>query len=455
MRAKLPQPNADTIAAIATAQGRGGIGVVRVSGRRIETLVRGMLGKIPVARHATFCNFLDENGDTLDQGVALFFPAPHSYTGEDVLELQGHGGSAVLQLVLGRCVDLGARLAQPGEFTRRAFLNNKLDLAQAESVADLIDANTTEGARSAMRSLRGEFSAAIHGMVDELISLRMLVEAMLDFPEEELDDVDTERRNVLLNSIRSRLQHTLDTAKQGSLLREGAHVVIAGQPNVGKSSLLNRLAGEEVALVSDIPGTTRDVIRQAIQIRGVPLHIMDTAGLRESDDAVESMGIARAHQTMHRADLILLLLDASKGMTAQDEAIFAGLPTDIPRMVVLNKIDLLDDGATASVSALFAVGSSIGVSAKTGAGIEELRGRLLEAVGWRDQESGTFMARERHLRALNLAQTHLAQAQTVLSSAELFAEELRLAQHALSEITGEFTPDDLLGEIFSRFCIGK
>ena len=424
-----------------------------MSGPRLETLVRGILGKIPVVRHVTLSNFLDENGDTLDQGVALFFSAPHSYTGEDVIELQGHGGPAVLQLLLQRCLDLGARLAQPGEFTRRAFLNNKLDLAQAESVADLIEANTAEAARSAMRSLCGEFSAAIRSMVDELIHLRMLVEAMLDFPEEEVDATDAERRNTLLTSVRARLQQTLDTAKQGSLLREGAYVVIAGQPNVGKSSLLNRLAGEEVALVSDIPGTTRDVIRQAIQIRGVPLHIMDTAGLRESEDAVESMGIARAHQTLHRADLILLLLDASKGMTAQDEAIYAGLPAGIPRLVVLNKIDL--PGNADFASTLLATTEIVRVSAKSGAGIEELRNKILEAVGWRDRESGTFMARERHLRALALAQTHLAQAQTVLPSAELFAEELRLAQRALNEITGEFTPDDLLGEIFSRFCIGK
>ena len=451
----MQQPSADTIAAIATAQGRGGIGVVRISGPQLEMLARGILGKLPVARHATYSNFLDENGGILDQGVALFFPAPHSYTGEDVLELQGHGGPAVLQLLLQRSLDLGARPAQPGEFTQRAFLNNKLDLAQAESVADLIDANTAEAARSAMRSLRGEFSAAIHGMVDELIHLRMLVEAMLDFPEEDVDAVDAGRRDALLNDVRLRLRHTLDTAKQGSLLREGAHVAIAGQPNVGKSSLLNRLAGEEVALVSDIPGTTRDVIRQAIQIRGVPLHIMDTAGLRDAEDAVESMGIARAHQAMHRADLILLLLDASKGLAAQDEAILTGLPADIPRLLVFNKADLLDSSGAASASAPFSDTPFIQVSAKTGAGLEELRHKLLESVGWRDQESGAFMARERHLRALALAQAHMEQAQTVLASAELFAEELRLAQRALNEITGEFTPDDLLGEIFSRFCIGK
>jgi len=417
-------------------------------------MILGILGKLPNARQATLSKFIDKNGDPIDQGVALFFPEPHSYTGEDVLELQGHGGTAVLQLLLRRCLDLGARLAQPGEFTQRAFLNGKLDLAQAESVADLIDANTAEAARSAMLSLRGEFSAAIHAMVDDLIYLRMLVEAMLDFPEDEVSPVDLERRNSLLNSVRSHLQHTLDTAKQGSLLREGAHVVIAGQPNVGKSSLLNRLAGEDVALVSDIPGTTRDVIRQAIQIRGVPLHILDTAGLRESVDKVESMGIARTHQTLHRADLILLLLDASQGMTAQDEVIFAGLPAGVPRLLVLNKTDLLPDGEI-SPADLPAGIAFVGVSAKTGVGIEALRIRLLEAVGWRDQESGTFMARERHMRALTLAQSHLDQAQEVLAKAEIFAEELRLAQRALCEITGEFTPDDLLGEIFSRFCIGK
>jgi tRNA modification GTPase len=307
----VPLPNADTIAAIATAQGRGGVGVIRVSGREIETLTRGILGELPAARRASYKNFLDEKGDILDQGIALYFAAPHSYTGEHVLELQGHGGPAVLQMLLQRCLDLGARLAQPGEFTRRAYLNGKLDLAQAESVADLIEANSAEAARSALRSLRGEFSTAVHGLVDELIHLRMLVEAMLDFPEEEVAADDIEQRDTLLNKLQSSLQRTLDTAKQGSLLREGAHVAIAGQPNVGKSSLLNKLAGEELALVSHIPGTTRDVIRQAIQIRGVPLHIMDTAGLRASQDEVESMGIARAHQTIHRADLILLLLDAS------------------------------------------------------------------------------------------------------------------------------------------------
>lgn len=455
MKAKPPQANADTIAAIATAAGRGGIGVVRVSGTGTETLARKMLGKLPSVRHATFSNFLDEHGDILDQGVALFFSAPHSFTGEDVLELQGHGGPAVMQLLLRRVLDLGARLAQPGEFTYRAFLNNKLDLAQAESVADLINASSAEAARSAIRSLSGAFSACVRDMVDELIRLRMLVEAMLDFPEEDVDAIDTAHRDSLLIGIQQRLTQTLETAKQGSLLREGAHIAIIGQPNVGKSSLLNRLAEEEVALVSDIPGTTRDVIRQEIQIRGVPLHVMDTAGLRESADTIEKMGIARAQQALQRADLILMLLDAAKGLTPQDAEIIASLPSNVPKLFVFNKADLLASASTLPAIPQDFQATFICVSAKTGLGIEDLRGRLLEGVGWRHHESGTFMARERHLQALTTAHTHLAQARTVLSSAELFAEELRLAQRALNDITGEFSPDDLLGEIFSRFCIGK
>lgn len=448
----MASPSADTIAAIATGQGRGGVGVIRISGPGIRTLANAILGKLPAARHAVLSNFLDQNGAVLDQGIALFFPAPHSYTGDDVLELQGHGGPAVLQLLLQRCLDLGARLAQPGEFTRRAFLNDKLDLAQAESVADLIDANSSEAARSAMRSLRGEFSAAVHLLVKELIYLRMLVEAMLDFPEEEVDVGDVERRDTLLNNIQTKLRHTLATAKQGSLLREGAHIVIAGQPNVGKSSLLNRLSGEDVALVSDVPGTTRDVIRQMIQIRGVPLHIMDTAGLRESPDVVESLGIARTHQMLHHADLILLLLDASQGMTTEDRAILENLPRDIPRLMVFNKVDLLNGKPPADAQVNDTV---VYVSARTGNGLDDLREKILGVVGWRDQESGVFIARERHVRALTLAQTRLMQAHEVLAKSELFAEELRQAQLALDEITGEFTSDDLLGEIFSRFCIGK
>jgi tRNA modification GTPase len=445
----LPSSSVDTIAAIATAQGRGGVGVVRLSGASVPEIARKLLGNLPEPRHASYLNFPDAQGNVIDQGIALYFVAPHSYTGEHVLELQGHGGTAVLQLLLQRCIELGARLAEPGEFTRRAYLNNKLDLAQAESVADLIEATTTEAACSAMRSLQGDFSATIHGLVDQLISLRMLVEAMLDFPEEDLQAIDTNRRDALLNQIQAKLNETLQNAKQGSLLREGAHIVLAGRPNVGKSSLLNQLAGEEAALVSDIPGTTRDVIRQHIQIRGVPLHIMDTAGLRESQDTVENMGIARTHQTLQRADLIVLLLEANLGVTQQDQKILDSLPTDIPRLLVFNKADLL------TVKKAGRVDEHISISAKTGLGIESLRDKLLELVGWRNQESGVFMARTRHLLALNQAQDHLRQAKTVAFNPELFAEELRLMQQSLSSITGEFAADDLLGEIFSRFCIGK
>ncbi len=443
------QPNADTIAAIATAQGRGGVGVVRISGKGISAIALSVLGKLPAPRHATFGDFLDETNEVIDQGIALYFPAPHSYTGEDVLELQGHGGSAVLHLLLQRCLGLGVRLAEPGEFTHRAFLNDKLDLAQAESVADLIDATTSEAARSAMRSLHGDFSTAIHVLLDQLVRLRMLVEAMLDFPEEDIDVVDTSLRDTLLQNVQAKLQQTIASAKQGSLLREGAQIALVGRPNVGKSSLLNRLSGEEVALVSDVPGTTRDVIRQAIQIRGVPLHIMDTAGLRVSQDEVENLGMARTHQMVQRADLILLLLDAAGGCSAEDMEIISGFPVDIPHLLVFNKADLLHEKTAALET------EGICISAKTGEGIELLREQMLKLIGWRNLESGTFIARERHLRALDLAQSHLVRASALLNLPELFAEELRLAQQALNSITGKFTADDLLGEIFSRFCIGK
>lgn len=439
-------PNADLIAAIATAQGRGGVGVVRVSGKGAADIAVAMLGKQPVARHATYGDFLDDFGQPIDQGIALFFQAPHSYTGEDVLELQGHGGTAILQLILKRCLDLGARLAEPGEFTRRAYLNDKLDLAQAESVADLISATTAEAARSAVRSLHGDFSSAINKLVDELIHLRMLTEAMLDFPEEDLDISDISLRTGLLAKVQANLQQTLHTAKQGSLLREGAHIALIGRPNVGKSSLLNRLSGEEVALVSDIPGTTRDVIRQEIQIRGVPLHILDTAGLRTSDDAIENMGMERTHQAARKADLIIMLLDSTKGCSDEDEAIFSGFPADIPHIKVFNKADLMADPGSSD---------GIHISAKTGEGIEELRDQLLKLIGWNNQESGVFLARERHLIALKQASVHLDRAESSMNIAEFFSEELRLAQTALNTITGRFTADDLLGEIFGRFCIGK
>lgn len=445
------QPRPDTIAAIATAPGRGGIGVVRVSGHELAALAKALLGAAPIARHATLAPFLDAQGQAMDQGIALFFAAPHSYTGEDVLELQGHGGTAVLQLVLQRCLELGARLAHPGEFTQRAFLNDKLDLAQAESVADLIEATTSQAARSAMRSLQGEFSQAIHALVDGLIRLRMLIEALLDFPEEEVAMTDITQRDAQLRTLNSELSRVLDLAQQGSLLREGAHIVLVGQPNVGKSSLLNCLSGEEVALVSEIPGTTRDVISQAIQIGGVPLHILDTAGVRESQDVVEQMGVERTRRTLKKADAILVLLDASRSMSSADRKILDELPLNIPRLHIFNKVDLLDQPARLEEQD---GECHIYLSARTGAGLDLLRDKLLALIGWH-QEAGVFMARERHVRTLRAARDHLLRAAEVMQQAELFAEELRLAQEQLSSITGEFTADDLLGEIFSRFCIGK
>jgi tRNA modification GTPase len=444
-------PKSDNIAAIATAPGRGGIGVVRISGQNLGDIALNIIGGLPPSRHARYTPFKDADGLVIDQGIALFFPGPNSYTGEDVLELQGHGGSAVLQLLLQRCLELGARLALPGEFTQRAYLNDKLDLAQAESVADLIDATTSQAARSAVRSMMGDFSRVIKQLVSQLIDLRMLVEAMLDFPEEELDVPDFTRRDAKLAEIRNDLQRTLELAQQGSLLREGAHVVLIGQPNVGKSSLLNCLSGEDVALVSEIPGTTRDVIRQSIQLNGVPMHIIDTAGLRETQDAVEQMGIARTRITIQKADVILLMLDANHGISEEDNKILAELPLSTQRLYIFNKIDLLQEEArTETIDG----NEYIYLSAKSGKGIELLRDKLLGVVGWH-QEAGVFMARERHLTALKKAQKHLEDATYEGDRAELFAEELRLAQEALNEITGEFTADDLLGEIFSRFCIGK
>jgi tRNA modification GTPase len=443
-------PTPDTIAAIATAPGRGGIGVVRISGNNLAPFAAFMLGKVPEARVATYASFLDEEGDILDQGIALYFPAPHSYTGEDVLELQGHGGMMVLQRVLQRCLALGARLAEPGEFTRRAFLNGKMDLAQAESVADLIDATTTQAAKSAMRSLQGDFSRAINQMVEALIELRMLVEAMLDFPEEEIEAVDVAERARRLAKLSAELDGILSLAQQGALLREGAHIVLVGQPNVGKSSLLNALSREEVALVSEIPGTTRDVIRQAIQLNGLPMHILDTAGLRESSDTVERMGMERTRGAIQKADAALILLDAQHGITGQENKILSELP-DIPRLFIHNKIDLTNSPARAEEAG---GETHLYLSARTGEGLNLLREKLLTLIGWH-QESGVFMARERHLIALRRARDFLNQAAGEAGRAELFAENLRLAQDSLAEITGEFTADDLLGEIFSRFCIGK
>jgi len=445
--AKPLPPKPDLIAAIATAPGRGGVGVVRVSGADVAPLAIAVLGRVPEARHATFARFIDGCGGVIDEGIALYFAAPHSFTGEHVLELQGHGGPAVLDLILQRCVELGARLAGPGEFTRRAYLNGKLDLAQAEAVADLIDAASGEAARSAMRSLSGAFSARIAELVEALTRLRMLVEATLDFPEEEIDFLQQADAFGRLDRIDASLAAVRAQAKQGALLREGLTVVPIGQPNVGKSSLLNQLAGFEAAIVTEIAGTTRDTVREAIQIRGVPLHIVDTAGLRDTDDPVEQLGIARTWAAVEKADVALLLVDAAHGLGEREAAILARLPA-VARLTIHNKIDV-------SAEAPRAAGDEIWLSAKTGAGVELLRGKLLEAAGWQSAGEGAFMARARHLDALARGAAHLAAARQAATQLELFAEELRLAQAALSDITGEFTADDLLGEIFSKFCIGK
>lgn len=445
-------PNADTIAAIATAPGRGGIGVVRISGSNLQPLIEGIIGRALPPRRAVLCRFHDKDREVIDQGIALHFPAPHSYTGEEVLELQGHGGAAVLRLLLSRCLELGARLAEPGEFTRRAFLNDKLDLAQAESVADLIDAASAEAAKSAMRSLQGEFSRKIHALVEQLIDLRTLVEATLDFPEEEIDFLEVAGAREKLDAVAAQLEAVLAGARQGRLLREGMQVVLIGQVNVGKSSLLNRLAGEEVAIVTPVAGTTRDMLREGIEIEGVPLHIIDTAGLRETRDEVEQAGIARAWAAAQKANLALLIIDATRGIAEEDRAIMARLPQDLPVIRVLNKIDLQQQPP-----GLVAEGGTteIRLSAKTGEGVELLRAQLLQAAGWQATGEGVFMARERHLRALQEAKDRLARATENWRQMELLAEELTLAQRALNAITGEFTADDLLGEIFSRFCIGK
>lgn len=413
-------------------------------------MMEGMLGKCIQARTATLCRFLDEVGHAMDIGIAVYFQGPHSYTGEDVLELQGHGGQVVLNMLLQRCIALGARLAEPGEFTRRAFLNDKIDLAQAESVADLIDATTQSAARSAMRSLQGEFSKRIHELVDALINLRMLVEATLDFPEEDIDYLAAHDVSGKLNAILGRLQYVMDAARQGSLLRAGVHVVLAGRPNVGKSSLLNRLSGEEIAIVTEIPGTTRDVIRQSIEIEGVPMHIIDTAGLRESEDPVEKIGIARTRGVIEKSDLILYLADSVTGLGDDDRAILADLP-DLPKVIVYNKIDLT--GVAAGISNEDD-GPCVYLSAKSGAGIDDLKRKLLELISWHSLGEDQFTARQRHVSALVEARASLERALGAVQ-AEILAEDLRGAQTALSKITGEFSAEDLLGEIFSRFCIGK
>lgn len=443
----------DTIAAIGTPAGRGGIGVVRISGNDLQRWANALAGKPFLPRKAMRAAFLDRHGAVIDDGLVLYFPAPRSYTGEDVLELHGHGGPVVTRMLLARALELGARLAEPGEFTRRAFLNDKLDLAQAEAVADVIDASTEAAAKSAMRSLRGEFSGVVHSLVEQLIELRMFVEATLDFPEEEIDSLDRADIRERTDRLRTAVDAALDRGRQGSLLRTGLHVVLAGQPNVGKSSLLNRLAGEEIAIVTPVAGTTRDTVRQSIQLEGIPLNIVDTAGLREAGDQVERLGIERTWAEIERADALILIVDARDGVTAADEAIVARVPARVPRVLVYNKVDLLDGAARAALASR--VPAPVPLSALTGEGIDGLRRALLDIAGWHPAGEDVFMARERHLHALRRAAASLEQAAQTWDRPELFAEELRRAQQALGEITGAFSADDLLGEIFSRFCIGK
>lgn len=463
----------DPIAAIATAPGRGSVGIVRVSGRQLEPLIQAICGRPLKPREASYLPFLDEAGTPIDQGLAIFFPGPHSFTGEDVLELQAHGGPVVLQLLLARCLSAsleasstrtqtrlpGLRLAQPGEFTERAFLNDKIDLAQAEAIADLIDASTEAAARSASRSLTGAFSEEIHRLRDALIHLRMLVEATLDFPEEEIDFLRKADAQGQLARLQATLTAVMQRTRQGALLREGIKVVIAGQPNAGKSSLLNALAGAELAIVTPIAGTTRDKVQQTIQIEGVPVHVIDTAGLRDSRDEVEKIGIERAWDAIASADAVLFLHDLTRiGVSeyaADDLAISSLLSTtlalSVPVIDIWNKSDAL-------VSTVVQSGG-LTLSAKTGEGLEALRAKLLEVAGWQPTTEGIYSARERHVQALQRVDLHLANAAQHLGahaqSLDLLAEELRLGQNALSEVTGEFTSDDLLGVIFSSFCIGK
>lgn len=457
----------DPIVAVATAPGRGGIGIVRLSGADLAPVIDAVLGPRAGAlapRHATFAKFLDAAGEEIDEGIALLFPAPHSYTGETVLELQAHGGPVVLRLLVARCLEagraIGLRLAEPGEFTRRAFLNDRLDLAQAEAVADLIDASTAAAARSATRSLAGAFSREVHALTEALIELRTLVEATLDFPEEEIDFLEASDARGRLAAIRAQLAQLLWRARQGAVLREGLAVVLIGRPNVGKSSLLNALAGEELAIVTPVAGTTRDKIAQQVEVDGIPLNVIDTAGLRETTDLVERIGIERTWAEVERADVVLHLVDASArdaAAEAADAAIEARVRERAPRapvLTVFNKVDLTDTPARAE-------GDSIWLSALTGAGLDALRTRLLAIAGWESAASGehAFLARARHLEALHAAQGHLDAAAEHAEQGnrrlELFAEELRLGGNRLAEITGEFTADDLLGRIFSRFCIGK
>lgn len=444
----------DTIAAIATPPGRGGVGIVRVSGPAAFAIAEKMLGRLPEVRKAEYLDFLDRDQQVIDSGISLLFRNPHSFTGEDVLELQAHGGPVVLDMLLQEVFALGARPARAGEFSEQAFLNNKLDLTQAEAIADLIEAESEQAVRAANRSLQGAFSQKIHDLVQQLIRLRVFVEASLDFPEEEVDFLSDSRIQQQLDDIKSALDEILASAQQGCLLKEGMTLVIAGRPNAGKSSLLNQLAGRESAIVTDIAGTTRDILREHIQLDGLPLHIIDTAGLRDSDDPVEQEGIRRAWQAINEADRVLLLVDAS--VSGDDHlAIEKQLPPHLGITRIYNKIDLCGESARIVADDLEV---DIWLSAKTGEGMDLLTGHLKQVMGYQQSQEGQFMARRRHLEAINQARVHVAQGERNLQqlhAGELMAEELRQAQDQLNRITGEFTADDLLGEIFSSFCIGK
>ena len=468
----MPNHPSDPIAAIATAPGRGAVGIVRLSGRDLSPVIGLLCGRSLHAREATYLPFRDAAGQPIDHGLAIHFPAPHSYTGEDVLELQAHGGPVVLQLLLARCLEAaaslnpatgqprlpGMRVARPGEFSERAFLNDKIDLAQAEAIADLIDASTEAAARSASRSLSGEFSREVHTLRDALIHLRMLVEATLDFPEEEIDFLRKADAHGQLSKLKQNLAAVMQRAQQGALLREGIKVVIAGQPNAGKSSLLNALAGAELAIVTPVAGTTRDKVTETIQIEGVPVHVIDTAGLRESDDVVEKIGIERAWAEIGGADAVLFLHDLTRANAPEYIAEDARIASAISQKVlktgrvidVWNKLDAAPGAA---------LPAGLALSAKTGAGLQQLRQTLLDVAGWQSAPEGVYLARERHVQALRRVDQHLDQATRLLAlqaqALDLLAEELRLAQNALNEITGEFSSDDLLGVIFSSFCIGK
>jgi tRNA modification GTPase len=446
----------DTIVAAATPPGRGGIGIVRISGPKAPELAATMIGELPRPRQATLARFVDAASQPIDAGLALFFPAPHSYTGEHVLELHGHGGAVVLEALVSRAVELGARRAQPGEFTQRAFLNDKLDLAQAEATADLIDAGSREALRAAMRSLQGEFSAMVRGLTEAVIELRSYVEAAIDFPEEEIDFLADRELSERFQGLKAHFEAVQASARQGKLLREGMTVVIAGRPNAGKSSLMNRLAGYEAAIVTPVAGTTRDVLRERIHLDGMPLHVLDTAGLREGGDLIEEEGMRRAQAEMQRADRVLFVIDAVDDPAAHAFAEQrARLPADVPVTLVFNKCDL---AVGLPVADTVSGPPQLSLSALTGEGLPQLRAHLKQVMGYHSADSGTVSARRRHLEALGRARQYTDAAQRLLTerrAGELVAEELRGAQQALAEVTGEFTSDDLLARIFAGFCIGK